>query len=67
VLDALADRERRHLPDHLRDNPVAPRPTTEYSHLMEESTDHAAPPETPAADPATPETRRHDDPAERPA
>jgi len=51
VLDALAEQERRRLPAHLRDNPVSPRPTTEYGHLVEEATDHASPPETPA-DPA---------------
>jgi transposase len=43
ILDCLADRERRHLPDHLRDNPVSPRPTTEYRNLTEESTDHGPP------------------------
>jgi transposase len=62
-LDALADRERRHLPDHLRDNPVSPRPTTEYRTVVEDSTDHGPPqdptPTDPAADP-------HDD-AGRPA
>jgi transposase len=55
ILAALADRERRHLPDHLRDNPVSPRPTTEYRTFVEESIDHAAPqnptPTNPAADP----------------
>ena len=38
VLDALADRERERLPEHLRDDPVTPRPTTEYRTLGE---DHA--------------------------
>ncbi|HEY2787562.1 MAG TPA: IS21 family transposase [Fimbriiglobus sp.] len=51
LLAALADRERRHLPDHLRDNPVSPRPTTAYRPLVEESIDHAAP-----QDPPTPDT-----------
>ena len=46
ILDALADRERRHLPDHLRDNPVSPRPTTEYRNLVEESNDHGPPQKT---------------------
>lgn len=59
VLDALAAQERRHLPAHLRDNPVSPRPTTEYGHLVEEVTDHAPPPETPASD-ATDEKPRDD-------
>jgi transposase len=54
ILDALADRERRRLPDHLRDQPVTPRPTTEYRTLVEDSTHHAAPQETPA-------TRQADD------
>ena len=38
ILDALADRERERLPEHLRDDPVVPRPTTEYRTLGE---DHA--------------------------
>jgi transposase len=52
LLAALADRERRHLPDHLRDNPVSPRPTTEYRPVVEESIDHAAPQDPPPPDPA---------------
>jgi transposase len=35
ILDALADRERERLPAHLRDEPVTPRPTTEYRTLGE--------------------------------
>ena len=35
ILDALADRERERLPEHLRDEPVTPRPTTEYRTLGE--------------------------------
>jgi transposase len=58
ILDALAEQERRRLPAHLRDNPVSPRPTTEYGHLVEEATDHAPPPETPT-DPA--DEKPHDD------
>jgi transposase len=55
VLETLADQERRRLPAHLRDNPVSPRPTTEYHRLGEEATGHGPPPETrsdhqPAAD-----------------
>jgi hypothetical protein len=55
VLETLADQERRRLPAHLRDNPVSPRPTTEYHRLGEEATAHGPPPETrsdnhPAAD-----------------
>ena len=45
ILAALANRERRHLPDHLRDNPVSPRPTTAYRTVVEDSIDHAAPPD----------------------
>ena len=52
ILDMLAERERRHLPDHLRDDPVTPRPTTEYHTLVEDSTDHGPPQETPATDDA---------------
>jgi hypothetical protein len=35
ILDALADRDRERLPAHLRDEPVTPRPTTEYRTLGE--------------------------------
>jgi transposase len=69
ILDALADRERRHLPDHLRDNPVSPRPTTEYRNLVEESTDHGPPQDPNPADAGVDEPRddkRRDD-AGRPA
>ena len=48
VLDVLAEQERRHLPTPLRDNPVSPRPTTDYQHLVEEPTDHGPPPATAA-------------------
>jgi transposase len=47
VLQTLADQERRRLPAHLSDNPVSPRPTTEYHRLGEEPTDHDASPATP--------------------
>ena len=46
VLEALADADRRRLPAHLSDNPVSPRPTTDYHRLIEEPTDHGPPPET---------------------
>jgi transposase len=46
VLETLADQERRPLPARLRDNPVSPRPTTEYRSLVEGPTDHGPPPET---------------------
>jgi hypothetical protein len=46
VLETLADQERRRLPPHLSDNPVSPRPTTDYHRLTEEATDHGPPPET---------------------
>jgi transposase len=50
-LDVLAEQERRHLPAHLRDNPVSPRQTTDYQHLVEEATDHGPSPESqPEAD-----------------
>jgi len=38
VLEALADEERRPLP--FLDEPVRPRPLSEYQHLGEESADH---------------------------
>jgi hypothetical protein len=46
VLETLADAERRRLPPHLSDNPVSPRPTTDYLRLGEEPTTHGPPPET---------------------
>jgi transposase len=59
VLDIEADRERQPLPPHLTDNPVTPRPLTDYPSLMEQATDHDPPSETtrpdspgPAADAA---------------
>ena len=56
VLDTLADQERRRLPPHLRDNPVSPRPTTDYQHLVEPATAHEPPSQIPpkAADSAEP-------------
>jgi transposase len=66
ILDALADRERRHLPDHLRDNPVSPRPTTEYRNLVEESTDHG-PPQDPGSAADEPHDDKRRDDAGRPA
>jgi hypothetical protein len=64
VLDSLADRQRRDLPAHLSDDPVAPRPTTEYHNLVEESTNHGPPQDPTPPDPAADEP--HDD-ADRPA
>ena len=50
-LDVLAEQERRHLPAPLRDNPVSPRLSTDYQHLVEGATDHGPPPATaPEAD-----------------
>jgi hypothetical protein len=46
VLQTLADQERRRLPAHLRDNPVSPRPTTDYHCLAEGANAHDPPPET---------------------
>lgn len=46
-LDTLAELERQRLPPQLSDNPVSPRPITDYHDLVEEPTDHAPPPETP--------------------
>ncbi|HKI37623.1 MAG TPA: IS21 family transposase [Gemmataceae bacterium] len=55
--DVLAEQERRHLPASLRDNPVSPRRTTGYQHLVEEATDHGPPPVIPptADDPPRPD------------
>jgi len=50
ILDALAQQDRQRLPAHLIDNPVSPRPTTDYHNLVEEPTDHGPPQETSAAD-----------------
>jgi transposase len=46
VLETLADQERRRLPAHLSDNPVSPRPTTDYHCLGEGAITHGPPPET---------------------
>lgn len=69
VLDSLADRERRHLPAHLSDNPVSPRTTTEYRNLVEESTDHGSPQDPTPPDPTTDEPHGDEphDNASRPA
>jgi transposase len=52
VLEALAEEERRHLPPWLDEEPVAPRPTSDYQLLCDqeptehaESTDHTEPTE----------------------
>ena len=52
VLDILADQIQQPLPPHLTDNPVSPRPATDYPCLVEEPTDHAPPPETTTSDAA---------------
>jgi transposase len=54
VLECLAEQERRELPTRLSDNPVSPRPTTDYQHLVEEVTDRGPSPTSApdAADPA---------------
>jgi len=46
VVETLADAERRRLPAHLSDNPVSPRPTTDYHCLGEGASAHGPPPET---------------------
>jgi hypothetical protein len=50
ILDILADQERQRLAPHLTDNPVLPRPTTDYQQLVEEPTDHGSPQETSTPD-----------------
>jgi len=52
------DDHDQQLPPHLTDNPVLPRPATDYPCLVEEPTDNAAPPET-----ATPNNADDDPPA----
>jgi transposase len=64
VLDTLADQERRRLPPHLSANPVSPRPTTDYQHLVEQATDHDPPSQTP---PDAAEADEPPDGADRPA
>jgi transposase len=66
VLDTLADQERRRLPPHLSDNPVSPRPTTDYQHLVEQATDHDPPSQTPP-DAAAADADEPPDGADRPA
>lgn len=60
ILASLAEQERQHLDPLLRDNPVAPRPTTEYQHMLrpEDSSDgppldHDAPQRQPPAERST--------------
>jgi transposase len=55
VLEALADAERRHL-QPLLDEPVPPRPLSEYQHLVEEPADHGE--TTEANDPSLDGQRR---------
>jgi hypothetical protein len=52
--------EPRPLPAHLTDNPVLPRPTTDYPCLVEEPADHVPPPETATIDNAVPDASAHD-------
>lgn len=44
ILECLAEQDRRDLPSRLSDNPVSARPTTDYQHLVEETTTHGPPP-----------------------
>jgi transposase len=60
ILDTLAEHERRHLPEWLRDNPVSQRPTADYLHLVEESTHHGPPPQTNQAETDEAETNQAD-------
>jgi hypothetical protein len=58
VLEALAEQEQRPLPARLSDNPVSQRPTTDYRHLIKESSAHGAPTES------TPEPTAPDAPSD---
>jgi transposase len=55
VLETLADQERRHLQPFL-DEPVPPRPLSDYQHLVEEPADHGE--TTEANDPNLDDQRR---------
>ena len=55
VLEALADEERHHV-QPLLDEPVPPRPLSEYQHLVEEPTDHD---QAQAANDPQPDAERH--------
>jgi transposase len=55
ILAVLADQERLHLDPRLRDDPVAPRPTAAYQHLLTPETTTHAPP-SPAATDSPPAT-----------
>jgi len=56
-LDALAEDQRRHLPPWLEENPVSPRPTSDYQDLLSEephdaeTTDSPAPAKPPSEEP----------------
>jgi hypothetical protein len=54
VLEALAEEERRHLPPWLDEEPVTPRPTSDYQPLCDqEPTENAEPTEqTESTDPS---------------
>jgi hypothetical protein len=66
VLETLADADCRRLPPHLSDNPVSPRPTTDYHRLIEEPTDHG-PPREARTDHRPPHRPEADDGPGRPA
>ena len=53
ILASLAEQERRHLEAYLRDDPVAPRPTADYQHLLTPEARSDGPPSpTPTANDA---------------
>jgi hypothetical protein len=54
ILASLAEQERQHLEPYLRDDPVAPRPTADYQHLLTpEASSHGPPSPTPIANDST--------------
>jgi transposase len=54
ILAILAEQERQHLEPYLRDDPVAPRPTADYQHLLTpEASSHGPPSPTPSANDST--------------
>ena len=53
ILASLAEQERQHLEPYLRNDPVAPRPTADYQHLLTPEACNDGPP--------SPTARAHDD------
>jgi transposase len=64
ILACLAEQERQHLEPHLRDDPVAARPTADYQHLLTpEACNHGPPSPTPTSNDSSPTTDTTPEPA----